>query len=271
MTFRSILLHLDARPGSANRLTIAHALGDRFDARITVMFGMNEAVQQAFPYSAGAAVRASESYEDNGPERERLHAAHSAREQECVWCDVGAAALAQALVAESAYADLMILGPVVGALDVSGSAAGATETAILRSGAPAIVVPYPHAQATLGDRVVVAWDGSAPAVRATRAALPFLRAADQVDIATWSRESVMGPVSHLDLKEWLKRHGIEARLHQKHATPHVGKELSTLTRELGADLVVMGCYGHGRMRERLFGGVTRSVLSALPVPVLMAH
>jgi nucleotide-binding universal stress UspA family protein len=82
---------------------------------------------------------------------------------------------------------------------------------------------------------------------------------------------VVAPFSRLALGEWLKRHDIESRIHQRAHVAHLGDALRTTARELTSDLIVMGCYGDARLRERMFGGATRSVLASLPVPVLMAH
>ena len=71
--------------------------------------------------------------------------------------------------------------------------------------------------------------------------------------------------------EHLQRHRISARPHLRAPARAVGDALGALAVELGADLVVMGCYGHSRARERLFGGATRSALATLPIAILMAH
>jgi nucleotide-binding universal stress UspA family protein len=272
MTIRSILLHLDASPASIGRLTLAHDLADRCDAEVTVLFGVRgDTTQPAFAYSAAAALRAAEECE--GPteiERARLYAAHRQRRSEGAWFDVSGD-LAHGLVAEAAYADLLVLGSPAHVYETGGVPAGLVEATILRSGTPALVVPSVHRQETLAERVLIAWDGSAPAARAVRAALPLLRADARVDIATWSPRPVVAPCSHRGLQAWLRQHGINAQTHERPHTPAVGDALSALAVSLHADLVVMGCYGHGVLRERIFGGATRSVLAALPAPVLMAH
>ena len=73
------------------------------------------------------------------------------------------------------------------------------------------------------------------------------------------------------MRAWLRRHDIEAELHAGASPAHVANDLVALASEVRADLVVMGCYGHSRIREQVFGGVTRAVLGRLPAPVLMTH
>jgi nucleotide-binding universal stress UspA family protein len=272
MAIRSILLHLDASPGSIARLTLTHDIADRLDADVTVLFGTRgDASELAFTYSAAAALRAAEESEQpNEIVRAQLHAAHRERGSESAWFDVSGD-LAHALVTEAAYADLLVVGAPAPAHETGGVPAGLVEATILRSGTPALVVPSPHRQRTLADRVLIAWDGSAPAARAVRAALPLLRPGAQVDIATWSSRPVVAPCSHRGLQAWLRQHGIDAHTHEQQPVPAVGDALSAMALSLHADLIVMGCYGHGVLRERIFGGATRSMLAALPAPVLMAH
>ena len=270
MDIRSILVHLDVTPASIERHALAHALADRFDAKMTVLFGLAEAAHPTFVYSAAAALRTVEEMSEGPFEiaRARLHAAQV--ERGGAWCDVGHD-LIHALVAEAAYADLVIVGPPTRSHDAGSAPPGFVELSILQSGTPTLVVPHPHCQETLGDRVLIAWDGSVPAARAVRSALPFLRSASQVHVASWSRQPALAPCSRLGLAEWLQRHDVAATRHLRDSTANVGGAICALARELQADLIVMGCYGHAPLRERLFGGATRSVLASLPAPVLTSH
>ncbi len=92
-----------------------------------------------------------------------------------------------------------------------------------------------------------------------------------MDVVSWSAAPVRAPFSRLVLGEWLKRHDVESAMHQRGPVTHRGDALRTTAQELASDLIVMGCCGHARLRERVFGGATRSVLASLPLPVLMAH
>jgi len=270
---RSILLHVDATPASVARLTLAHALADRHGARITALFGVRPYVSRAtFAYSAGAALRAAA--EEGVPhehERARLRELLAEHEPECAWCEVAGDSVRHGFVAEAIYADLLILGAPPGGDDEGAAPVGFVEAVILESVTPAIVVPYPERQETMGERVVVAWNGSASAARALKAALPLLRKAASVHVAIWGPQPPAAPFSRIDVGIWLRRHGIEAELHSSPSTAHVANELAALASEVRADLIVMGCYGHSRIREQVFGGVTRALLATLPVPILMTH
>lgn len=273
MAIRSILLHVDATPASIARLTFAHALADRHGARVTALFGVRpHASRAAFAYSAGAALSAAD--QEGVPheyERARLRELLAEHQPECTWCEVAGDSVRHAFIAEAIYADLLVLGAPSG-VDQEGAAPhGFVESVVVESGTPAIVVPYPDRQATIGDRVVVAWNGSASAARALKAALPLLREAASVHVATWGARPPVAPFSRLDVRAWLRRHDIDSELHASASAAHVANDLAALASEVRADLVVMGCYGHSRIREQVFGGVTRALLASLPAPILMTH
>jgi len=269
---RSILLHLDARPGSASRLALTHALADRHDAEVTALFGVRPDPEQAsFAYSASAAFQAAvERVVPSDGERERLMALAAAREPESRWCEVVGDTIVHAFVAEAAYADLVVVGaPSAG--DGAGPPPGFVEAVVLQSAAPALVVPHPLRRETVGERALVAWNGSVQAARALKAALPLLQRAAEVHVASWSARAPAAPFSGLDVGRWLRRHGVDARLAAHAPVPHVENALRAEVERLRCDLVVMGCYGHSRIREQVFGGVTRMLLADPPAPVLMAH
>jgi nucleotide-binding universal stress UspA family protein len=273
VAIRSILLHVDATPASIARLTFARALADRHGARVTALFGVRPHTRRAaFAYSAGAALRAAA--EEGVPhehERARLRELLAEHRPECAWCEVAGESVGHAFIAEAIYADLIILGPPAGLDDEGAAPHGFVESVILGSATPAIVVPYPDRQETIGERVVVAWNASVSAARALKAALPLMGAATSVHVATFGTKPPVAPFSRLDVIAWLRRHDIEAELHVNSSAAHVANDLAALAIDVGADLVVMGCYGHSRIREQVFGGVTRALLAALPAPILMAH
>jgi nucleotide-binding universal stress UspA family protein len=92
-----------------------------------------------------------------------------------------------------------------------------------------------------------------------------------VHVATWAAHAPTAPYSRIDIATWLDRHGVAPEVHRLAPTHHLADEIAAMVTRLEADLVVMGCYGHSRVRERVFGGATRASLAALPAPVLMAH
>jgi nucleotide-binding universal stress UspA family protein len=123
--------------------------------------------------------------------------------------------------------------------------------------------------------VVIAWNSAREAARAVHDAMPLLIAAEAVTVLTIDPRE--GPQGHgelpgADISLHLARHGVKAQVERTvSADLPVGEVLLSRLADLGADLLVMGAYGHSRMRELLLGGATRSLLQSMTVPVLMSH
>jgi nucleotide-binding universal stress UspA family protein len=103
------------------------------------------------------------------------------------------------------------------------------------------------------------------------AALPLLRLAERVEVVGWSQAPLAGRFSGIDIERYLARHGVAANVVRRAPTADVGAEIAQVAARIDADLVVMGCFGHGRLRERVLGGATRSILHAMSVPTVMVH
>jgi nucleotide-binding universal stress UspA family protein len=148
--------------------------------------------------------------------------------------------------------------------------------AILFNSPVGVILNGKDIAATLAPkRVFVAWKGDLPAARALHQALPLLIQAEQVTVATFSpaaTEVEDGEDPGADVATWLSRHGCNVTLSQY---PDGGNDIADCiqdrARETGADLVVMGAYGHSRARQALFGGTTQSMITQTELPVLLAH
>lgn len=148
------------------------------------------------------------------------------------------------------------------------------EYVALGSGRPVLVVPYAGRFEKAGSRILVAWDGSVSATRAVAGALPLMKHADIVKVAVLNPDAKSGTHGEdpgADIAVYLARHGIQVEVVRSHTEGDIGSALLGLADDQSTDLMVMGCYGHTRFHEILLGGVTRSVLQAMTVPVLMSH
>ena len=149
------------------------------------------------------------------------------------------------------------------------------EDLVLAAGRPVLVMPYRADVATLGRRVLVAWDGSREAARAAHDALPLLRKAKQVTVLTvGGREADFERCrSGLErMRSNYERHGVAARVEETvRGDLAVADVLLSRAADFDADLIVAGAYHHSQLREALFGGVTRALLDHMTVPVLMSH
>ena len=134
------------------------------------------------------------------------------------------------------------------------------------------VVPYIHKGPAKLEHAVVAWDGGLVAARALAAAMPLLERAQRVDVVTIPPSGE--PVDDLpgfNITRHLARHGVRAQLRQLPPADNVSEALLSYAVQSGADYLVMGAYGHSRLREFMLGGATREMLGSMTVPVLMAH
>ena len=169
----------------------------------------------------------------------------------------------------SALSDLVILTNEAGGRE--GSHLSATvEAVLLQGGRPVLLVPH-HAPHHVGASVAIAWNGRPQCARAVSGALPLLKMAEAVHVLT-AATARTDPAVAGELVDYLAWHGIDAQASRiDPGEAPVGAALLRAAAELGADLLVMGGYGHSRLRELILGGVTRFVMANAGLPVLMAH
>jgi nucleotide-binding universal stress UspA family protein len=271
---KSILLHLDSSNTGAVRLQAAQALALTHGAVVQALYAVTP-VEKLYPYVfAAEAPMAAQMAAFQHEQRQKQHAvfeqlrATASDRAPVQWRETTDEPV-HGFVRHAWAADLLVLGQTT---PEEGSFAGVDRdfvpSVLINSGKPALVLPYIHQGAVKADTVMLAWKPSPQAARAATAALPWLQSARQVHVLVWQERS------HDDktFTTWLQRHGVTAVLHQEApARRDMGEQLLSRAADLQADLLVMGCYGHSRAREWLLGGVTRTVLGAMTLPVLMAH
>ena len=147
------------------------------------------------------------------------------------------------------------------------------ETTLFESGRPMIVVPYIQKGPLKLDRVMVCWDGSRQAARAIGDAMPLLTKAGKAEIVIIANEpGKQDEIEGVDMGQHLARHGIKIEVERiPGGDVDVADALLSHAADSGADFMVMGGYGHSRLRQFILGGVTRSIFQSMTVPVLMAH
>jgi nucleotide-binding universal stress UspA family protein len=171
------------------------------------------------------------------------------------------------------YADLTVVGQGIDLKDAPHDLAFLPEELALGVGRPVLVVPRYGTFETFGERVLIAWNGSREATRAVHDALPLLTRATKVTVLSIDPEPDSGArVPSADITLHLARHGVSAEADSTVALDMaVGDMLLSRAADLGANLLVMGAYGHSRVREMVLGGATRHILQHMTVPVLMSH
>jgi nucleotide-binding universal stress UspA family protein len=271
MKISNVMVSLDRGAAAADRVQLSARLAERFDATLTGV-----AARQVPALIAVSDVRESERiYEiEDRHAREELAEARAVflREAERGIRTAWRAALAEPtayLVAQARAADVIVVGrhgPADGDPGLMGVSAGAL---LMEVGRPVLVVP-PGIERLTAKRIVVAWQDTRESRRAVQDALPFLSRAEAVQVV------VVGPGAHEegaeDVAAYLSGHGAAVTTH---LLPSPGAEAAEVflqfARRAGADLIVMGAYGHTRLREWIFGGATRDILQATALCCLMSH
>ena len=171
------------------------------------------------------------------------------------------------------YADLTVIGPDMLASETLGEKV--IEGVLFSSAKPLLLVPAGATPTLQPKRVMVAWDSRVEASRAVREALDVLKAADEVRLVLVDPEEgedAHGEEPGADAAAYLVRHGIRVSVDR---LPSSGRPVAEVLRrhalDMAADMIVMGAYGHSRLRQRILGGVTRSMIEEPPLPVLMAR
>jgi nucleotide-binding universal stress UspA family protein len=272
MAYRTILLELLDDPQNDPRIECGRKLAARFEAELV---GIHVSPPPFIPvgFGEGAAYVGPEIFEAqreaNRLVRERVEAAFRRL------CDPARMAVRDVyeegdpadVMAETARgADLTVVAqPASSGIDALGPQP--IHHIILSSGGPVLMLPRDGLGDTVGQRVVVAWNGSREAARAVKDALPFLTAAETVLVIAAGEDAAtsLDAVSSL-----LKRHGVPVTVKQIEPGHGAGATLLGVAQAERADLLVMGAYGHSRLREIVLGGATREVLRDAHLPVLLS-
>lgn len=276
MAYRTLLVHVDDRTSSQNRLAYAVALARREAAELVGLYvvpGTDVAPSTAAMLGSDAVARRLERFSEmQHAAEQRFRAAVAAAGVDAQWRAPAGPSIETA-IAHARTTDLVVVGqrdpsePGFGDALVSG--------VLLSAGRPVLVVPSTGAPASVASRVLIAWNGGREAARAVADALPLLARAERVCAVgvDESRESSVDErLSDSRLRQWLARHDIAIDVEREPVRGMgVGEWLLSRAADLGSDLLVMGGYAHARMRELVLGGVTRTMLGAMTIPVLMAH
>lgn len=279
MSYKTILVHCDASPATAHRVLLAAELSWRFGSHLV---GMHTCPPFEAPplFESGTSMDGLYTVYDESMKADKAAAraifdkAIGSKVQSIEWRSVEGYADDQ-LVLQARYADLVVLGQSNprGAKGIP-VPAHLPEAVAMSTGRAVLVVPYIGAPKTPGKTVMVCWNSSREAARAASDAMPFLTDAEKVVILVVdpSRATGHGSEPGADVATWLVRHGVKATVQRDIAVDgDVGATILSRAADHGADMIVMGIYGHSRVREFVLGGVSRTLLGSMTVPVLMAH
>jgi nucleotide-binding universal stress UspA family protein len=279
VSYKTILVHLDCGERRSERLALSIKIAEAFDAHLIGAFALDVMRIAAYAEAEAAPIMVA-------LEKKRRDAAEQQAEQE-----FRAAVRVRAVSSEwrvlagepviavtfaARCADLVVIGQLEpDRYEIDCVPRYFTEDVVLAAGKPVLVVPYAGHFAAVGARSMVAWKPTREASRALWDALPMLKRSDAAEVVSFERGKTTLPadeISRHDMSRYLDRHGVNAKVSGAAIDKlEVGEAILSRAADFGADSIVMGAYGHSRLRERVLGGATRTLLDSMTMPVLMSH
>lgn len=278
---KDILVHLDDSEGCSHRIRTAISLATKHDAHIlgvalkiksTIAEYIGEALPSGFQEAQRQAVEESAR---KALDRFEKAAKEAGVSFETTTIERSAAKAPAALAFYARHSDISILAQTD--YDKGGAGFNTTlyEAVLFESGRPIYLVPYVGKKNQPVKTAVVAWDGGAKSARAVNDAIPLLQDREETIILVINpddREGAHGQKPGEDIAAHLSRYGIKSRVERSTIRDiDIDKAILNFLAESGADLLVMGAYGHSRLREKAFGGVTQNILKEMTAPVLMSN
>jgi nucleotide-binding universal stress UspA family protein len=274
MTYKDVLVHIDESRRAGDRLDFAINFARKFDAHLHAIY------VSYFPFipfvaDAESSAQIVEAQMERGKEQKaRSRAVFDQRVAAAGipvdWHESDGDAV-DSITAHARHADITILGQSNPDDPNAASPRDLPELVALTAGRPVLVLPYAGAYPRIGGRVLVAWNASREAARAVADALPLLEHAQHVTVfgVTEDRDT---PKPDGDITTYLAHHGVKAEAaHTVASDEAVGDIILSRAADDGADLIVMGCYGHSRLRELALGGASRHLFAHMTVPILASH
>lgn len=279
MAYKTLFTTVTDPAAAEAPLNVAKALCRAWDAHLDVLTMGIDRTQTGYYYAGANAMVLQETLQRAQAEASELEADIRAKlePEDMRWnVETAVAAIADLgrhVAARARFSDLAVMAQPYG------KATGVElepvlEAALFDGDTSVLMVPTGYDGPTEFKRVVIGWNESAEALNAVRRALPLLKAADFVSIA------IINPPTHGPersdpggrLSEYLSRHGVHVEISVLAKTmPRISDVLARHAEDIGADLVVMGGYGHSRFREAILGGATRGILENAKLPVFLSH
>ncbi|SNR42137.1 universal stress protein [Paracoccus sediminis] len=278
MGYKSILTIL-SDPRQMTQLDAAAALAAREDGHLSVLTLGLDHTQVGYYFPGGTPYAFQDAIDMAMEQAKDLNHAvqqHLSRFSDLRWSSEAVVAqiggIANLVGMRARFSDLTVLSRPYGE-GSPGESEAVVEAALFEGGCPVLVLPGSDLPTDPPGKVLVAWNQSLEALAAVRRALPLLQAAKSVEITIIDpRRNADGSEPGAPLTQMLTRHGVHADIAVLARTAHtVSEQLNRRAIEIGADLIVMGAYGHSRFRQAILGGATRNMLEKAGVPVFMAR
>lgn len=275
MTYRSLMVYLELEQGSEPALRAACELADRFKSRVIgVTAGLPAAPIHADGMIASSVLEVD--YEQLNQAIGRCQARFRSALKDfdgSLEFRSDAANPADFLAAEARAADLLVVGRSENYTALGPHQFLEIGDAVMKAGRPVLVVP-PRRTSLALDRILVAWKDTTESRRAISAALPLLRKATELtilEIVSDAEAQDAATARVADVANWLQRHNIQASARVELSAGDTGSQLDAIASEARIDIIVAGAYGHSRLREWIFGGVTRHLLQQSSACAFLVH
>jgi nucleotide-binding universal stress UspA family protein len=280
MSYKTFFVHLHDKRRAHRLLEAVMPLARQMDAHVSAMCVVPPYVIIPALDGAGGAITVEDhrnSYrEDMAALKDLFESASKGQALRADWqeADAGFNTVPGAIIEHGRTADLIVVSQKERGWSYSDMIEEPERIAI-ESGRPLLVIPNSGNAGLSVKRVTIAWNGRRESVRAVFDALPILKLANDVNVVVVDAETdreILGELPGADICTTLARHGIKCQITQGSARDSdMGKEILHQATAFGSNLLVMGCYGHSRLREFILGGASRGVLEAMTLPVLMSH
>lgn len=270
---RDVVVHVDESPQTAARVAFAASMAREYGLHLVAV------VTQSPPdIPPGIRAEVGETFFETW--RKRAEAASAKLAEDVakagraegigIECRIAEGLPEETLLVHARHADLTIVSQAAGA--AADEHTRTIEALLFGAGRPILLLPSAGRYAVPGRHVLLAWNASRESARAVADAMPLLQAAQHVTVLSADPRGAASRVPGADIALHLARHGVKVATSTTYAGDiGIGDALLNRATDLGADLLVMGGYGHSRTREAIFGGATRHVLDHMTLPVLMSH
>jgi nucleotide-binding universal stress UspA family protein len=276
MGFKTMLVHVDTGRSASARLKFSADLAARFAAHVTCLYVRRPFQAPAFTDAGPAMDSLYRTYENAAKADEALATATfkelvGGTSLSSEW-RVADGLVEEVVAADARYADLVIVGQAEPDAPATTTPEDLAETVALSAERPVLIVPHIGVAKPPGKTVLLCWNGTREAARAATGALPILKTADKVIVLLIDPKNDGNEQPGAAVTRWLVRHGVKAIVQRDTAAESsVGGVILSRAADQDADLIVMGLYGHSRVREWVMGGASRTLLASMTVPLLVAH
>ncbi len=277
MAIKNILIHIDSSPSCKHRLDTAIQLSIQHDAKLSGIYVIPDFPEPTYyeaQISADIIAEIDKEALETAKLTQRKYIDIANKAGFSLTVDIAKGNLISVLDDYARFNDLLVLGQSNPDESQVMSEALA-DNLVLEAGTPCLVVPHTSSRQFAAKRILVAWNASREAARTLKDALPILRAADYVEVLLVNppqHEADKDNAHGKSVSSFLIQHGIKPVVEvitDSKAKP--GDSIISRASEVSADIIVMGAYGHSRLREIILGGVTRKLLRQMTVPVFISH